>query len=273
MSAFSGAQPAGGGPDLELVDRVERASLAGWPPTIVDERADGWILRATPGLERGRSCHALTPRVRALASGELPVAVERVRAWSARHGIRGGIQVSPLELHTQLVPALVAAGWSPTWQVSVMVAERERVLASPLAPLPGWACQRHASPGWLACWAACEPELDPLIIAAHARTVFAAIGARGIFGRLGEAAVGLAVEDPGGEWAGLFSLIVHQQLRGQGLGRRLVQSLVAAVSAPRIYLQVTVENAVARNLYTSLGFRPLYRYQHLLAPAGWADNR
>ncbi len=262
--------------DLSLVDQIERASLWGWPPTAVEDLSDGWILRATPGLDRGRSCHALTPRLRALDDGELPGALERVRAWSATHGIRGGLQVSPLEVHGDLVPRLAAAGWEPTWRCWVMVADRLDALAlgrraddTATDPFP-WSYTRTATTDWLANWAACDPRADGAVIDAHAATVFENLAGRGVFGRLADRASGIAVEDAVGEWAGLFSLVVRPDVRGRGLGRHLLHSLLATVDAEKVYLQVTMDNTVALRLYESLGFRAVHSYQHLLAPVGWA---
>ena len=81
------------------------------------EQPDGWLLRATPGLDRGRSNHALTP-CRPLAEREVAPAIDRVCAFAAQHRIRPGIQVSPLELHRGLSAALDQRGWEgqfPTW--------------------------------------------------------------------------------------------------------------------------------------------------------------
>ncbi len=272
--------------DLGLVDRIECAGVECWPPTCVDALPSGWILRATPGLDGGRLGHALTPRTRRLEDGELAVALERVRAWSALHGIRGGLQVTPLELQGASVPGLVAAGWEPLWKCWVMAADRADALeraarrgstdqrAAAAVGLRGraevWTSARQPDSRWLATWAACQPSLTRQVVESHAATTFAAMGERGVFGRLGDSATGVAVEDAGGEWAGLFSLVVRPDRRGCGLGRRLCQSLLADVSAPRIYLQVTMDNAVALALYTSLGFRPVHSYQHLQAPPGWA---
>ncbi len=261
--------------DLALVDRIERAALWGWPPTDVEELADGWVLRATPGIERGRSCHALTPRLRPLEDAELPAALERVQAWSALHGIRGGLQVSPLELHAELLPRLITAGWEPSWQVRVMATDREDALnrarrADQAGEGPPWSCEREPTPDWLENWAECDPRALRGMLYAHATTVFRNMAGRGHFGRLGASASGIAVEDGVGEWAGLFSLVVRPDVRGRGLGRRLVRCLLDTLTAEKIYLQVAMDNPVAIRLYESLGFRTVYSYQHVLAPEGWA---
>lgn len=266
--------------DLGLVDALERASITCWPPTYVEDCSDGWVLRATPGIERGRSSFALTPRMRSLASGELPVALERVRAWSKVHGLRGGVQFSPLELHGDCLASLLAAGWEPAWHCWVMSVDRLEALkraealglgvaTSQLAEAP-WVVEREASPAWVANWMACQPAVSRAAVDLNVRTVFGYMGARGIFGRVGSLTSGIAVEDEVGDWTGLYSLVVRADARGQGLGRQLVRSLLETTQTRRVFLQVETQNDVALALYRSFGFQISHSYQHLLAPAGWA---
>lgn len=214
------------------------------------------MLRATPGLDRGRSNNALTP-LRALARGEIAPALRRVEAFAARHGIAPGIQVSPEHVHGDLLEELDARGWSERWPALVMV-------AAPGAP----ACadelivEEHASAGWLGAWAACEGRSD---IAAHAETVFALLRGRAWFARLGDEAVAIGV--PGSGLLGLFCIAVHPQRRRQGLGAAVVGALRARVEGATPYLQVEAANAPAIALYRKLGFREVYRYRHRVAPA------
>lgn len=58
----------------------------------------------------------------------------------------------------------------------------------------------------------------------------------------------------------LHNVAVHPEARSQGVGRALVERLVAdarARSAERVLLEVRVGNAPARALYTRLGFETL----------------
>ncbi|MET0430382.1 MAG: GNAT family N-acetyltransferase [Microvirga sp.] len=70
---------------------------------------------------------------------------------------------------------------------------------------------------------------------------------------------------------GLYDIVVAPELRGIGLGRRVVSSLMAwgcSQGAHTAYLQVLEANTVARSLYGALGFAPAYRYVHRIMPAG-----
>ncbi len=73
--------------------------------------------------------------------------------------------------------------------------------------------------------------------------------------------VGLGVVD--GDCLTLFEIAVDETLRGRGLGRAVVNSLLhwgKAQGARYAHLQVTSDNAAAAQLYKSVGFRELYRY-------------
>lgn len=74
---------------------------------------------------------------------------------------------------------------------------------------------------------------------------------------------GLGVVERG--YVGLYDIVVAPDLRGIGLGRRVVSSLMAwgcQEGAHSAYLQVREENEVARSLYGALGFATAYRYTH-----------
>jgi ribosomal protein S18 acetylase RimI-like enzyme len=70
-------------------------------------------------------------------------------------------------------------------------------------------------------------------------------------------------------YVGLYDIVVAPELRGIGLGRRVVTSVMAwgrDAGAHTAYLQVREDNAVAQALYTTLGFEPAYRYAHRVMP-------
>lgn len=240
-----------------LVRRLEAHAIEAWPATVTERVDGGWVLRATPGLDRGRSNHALTP-CRPLWSNEIPGAIERVEAFARAHGIHTGIQVSPLSLHGALERELDRRGWGKRWPVLVLAARRDsQTWSSSAVP------ERtdRATPEWLGTWARCEPGRD---VDSHARTVFGLLAGRATFARLDDAAVAIAVEADG--VVGLFCLAVDPERRRAGLGTRLVRALLAGSAAGVAYLQVEESNAPAVALYRRLGFGEAYRYCHRLAP-------
>lgn len=80
---------------------------------------------------------------------------------------------------------------------------------------------------------------------------------------------GLGVVERG--YVGLYDIVVAPDLRGIGLGRRVVASLMAwgcREGAHTAYLQVREENEVAVSLYRTLRFSRAYRYTHRVMPGG-----
>jgi ribosomal protein S18 acetylase RimI-like enzyme len=251
---FSRAMPVD-----RLVSRLEAHAVEAWPATVSERVDGGWVLRATPGLDRGRSNHALPP-CRPLWAGEIPEAIERVEAFARKHGIPAGIQVSPLSLHRALTQELDRRGWGTRWPVLVLAAQIDGTAEPPAGLVLDLA--DHATPDWLAAWARCEPGRD---VDAHAETVFRRLAGRATFARMADdAAVGIAVEADG--LVGLFCLAVDPIRRRSGLGTALVRALLAGSRADVAYLQVEEGNAPAVALYTRLGFAEAYRYCHRVAP-------
>jgi N-acetylglutamate synthase len=257
----------------ELIERIESHCVFAWPAQVVERAADGWVLRATPGLQgRGRSNHALAPPW-SLSTAEISVALQRVAAFAADHGIECGIQVGPLEAHIPLLDQVAASGWEIQQSVLVMAAATDAITAAEPAPADGDAqftleITDRVTPEWVAAWQICEPNRDN--ISEHVDTVFKLMEetlAPGTvrFARSGDLAVGIAVESDG--IIGLFCLAVNPSQRRQGVGRKLVRGLLAGSSAPLVYLQVFSGNQAGIGLYDSLGFDEVYRYCHCVAPA------
>ncbi len=240
--------------NLELTRRLEAAAVAGWPATVTRAAPGGWLLRATPGLDRGRSNNALTP-CRALDDAEIAPAIELVRSFSDEYSIRPGIQVSPVELHDPLQDVLDRGGWSRQWQTVVMTGPA-RAIPAPAARV---SADDHASREWLRAWGRCEPGRD---LDAHANTVFSLLRGRACFARIGSEAVGIGVVHD--RLAGMFCVAVDPAHRREGLGTAIVSALLERLGdgAELGYLQVEDGNAAGRGLYEKLGFTEHYRYCH-----------
>jgi len=234
-----------------FIARLEAHALRAWPASIVREAPGGWLLRATPGLDRARSNNALPP-CRQLAGAEIGPAVDAVEAFAAEQGIRPGVQVSPGHLHDALDAELERRGYEPGWPTDVLVgAAPAAVDSSPLI------VDDHASAQWLDTWARAEGRDDA---AAHAATVFALLAGGAHFARFGDHAAGIAV--PGDGLCGLFCLAVAPDQRRRGIGERLVRALAAHAGEPQVYLQVEASNIAAHALYARLGFERAYGYRH-----------
>jgi ribosomal protein S18 acetylase RimI-like enzyme len=258
--------------DLRQVAAIEAHCVKAWPPAFVEHTDDGWVLRATPGLPgRGRSNHALPP-VRAIDPSEYDVALDRALGFAAGHGVEGGLQISPTDLHAPLIDWVQDRGWSLGQDVLVMAADTQAVAACAHSDGPRGGrrgdgdflelvVEDGATPDWVAAWAHCDRRPD---IEDHLAHVFPRMAGIAKFVHDGTRAVGISVELDG--IVGLFCLAVDPDLRRQGLGKALVRSMLAQHSAPLTYLQVFSRNTAGVALYRSLGFAEIYRYRHALAP-------
>ncbi|MDQ6732081.1 MAG: GNAT family N-acetyltransferase [Actinomycetota bacterium] len=250
--------------DLNLVRRLETAARRGWPAATERETPGGWVLRATPGLDRGRCNHALTP-CRALAGRELAGAIASVVSFADEHGLRPGIQVSPIALHGRLESELDARGWEQQGSTLVLAGPPPAAFAS---LDPELVICDHADEEWLAAWGRCEPGRD---VVAHAATVFAALRGRACFARVGHVAVVIGV--PWAGTIGMFCLAVDPARRREGLARGLAGGLLhPPCHGELIYVQVEAGNTAALSLYQRLGLREVYRYRHRVAPASSRDQ-
>lgn len=252
----------------ELIERIESHCVLAWPAQVVERTADGWVLRATPGLlGRGRSNHALAPPW-SLSTAEIKLALQRAADFAAGHGIECGIQVGPLDVHIPLLDEVAARDWDIQQSVLVMTGATEAIVASEPATADSAAelaleITDRVTPEWMAAWESCEPERQNT--REHVDSVFKLMEGTARFARSGDRAVGIAVEHDG--IIGLFCLAVNPSRRRQGLGRKLVRELLAECSAPLTYLQVFSGNEAGVGLYNCLGFAEAYRYCHCVAPA------
>lgn len=246
---------------IELIRRLEAHALGAWPATIVEQTSDGWTLRATPGLDRGRNNNALTPR-RGLSAPEIERGLRDVARFSERHGIRSGVQVSPAHLHGELLAELDRRGWQTQWPTVVMTAPPVAGATPGSSAVAALAIDDSATPEWLSTWARCEGR-SAASAAAHAETVYARLRGRAWFANLDNAAVAIAV--PGDGLLGLFCIAVDPERRRTGLGTALLRALQTRAPTATAYLQVEQRNTGAIALYERLGFTRAYEYLHRTA--------
>ena len=247
--------------DRALIQALETRLVNAWPAFEI-EVADGWLLRFAEGYSK--RANAATPL---MADSRLDDGlVEHILGAFEARGIDPCFRLTGME----------ASG------ADAALSERGFVAYDPS----------------LCMTAAIEPDLDgdeaveiepvakPDWIEAAARAYGGDKSNHDILGRIvrrirepaafatlnldGQAAAwGFAVAERG--FVGLYDIVVAPDLRGLGLGRRLVSSLMAwgrEAGAARAYLQMRESNEVAGALYASLGFATAYRYTHRIpAPA------
>ncbi|HYF54779.1 MAG TPA: GNAT family N-acetyltransferase [Salinarimonas sp.] len=241
--------------DRVLTAALESRLVNAWPAFEV-ALVEGWLLRFASGYsKRANSASPMVPGAD-LDKGLIRHIVARFEA----RGITPTFRLTGLE-HPGVEARLEAFGlrdFDPTFcMVAPIDTAEDPDSAVQIEPEP--------SPAWIRAAAGAyggdkaDRELLGMIVGRiREETAFATLV-------LDDRPVawGLGVTERG--FTGLYDIVVAPDLRGLGLGRQVVRSLMAwgcRLGATRAYLQVRESNEVARALYRSLGFEDAYRYRH-----------
>lgn len=232
---------------------LESAFLSAWP--ALSTAFDGlWVARLAAGYsKRANSVVCLG------ADGDAD-RIDRIEAHYARHGQPALFRLNPL---------------APDWLDAELARRGYTVLDPTLtltmpgggAAVPDWRAEATASAAWCAAYAAASG-----IDGRHCATMqamFARLVPEAAFGTLHVDGVpaGWAMVVRDGTLAAIFDVIVRPDLRGRGLGRRLMRAVMAETAGRIAWLQVTEANTAARALYASLGFTEAHRGHYRVAPA------
>lgn len=253
------AAPGGPDPHRFSAETLQRIALPGW---LGEHEALGeWTLRSAGGFTgRANSC---------LAVGDpgiaYPEAAERIRRYSAEHGIAPWAQVvtgSPPDL------GLVELGWAPVYVATAVYVVRLAELLGRTLPDPQIEVSEDLTDGWLAGYRESRPhDADPrmlrLILDGQPPRAFGAATDRsGLF------AIGRGHLASG--WLGLAAIWTRPERRRSGWGTRILFALghwAARAGARYAYLQVAEENTDAVRTYERLGFARHHGYRYLVSPS------
>lgn len=247
--------------DRALLARAEEAGLnASAPPQ--QRLVGGWLLRLSPGkAKRARCANAIAASVR-----PLDAQLERVQAAYAAAQLPCIVRITPFTQPPSLDAELHARGWHRFDDTRVMLIERLDGFAAPPAAPAGLRAEAPGNGGYAE--AVGRLRGSPLAQRqAHAERLAASpVPYRGLLLKDEEGAVvacaQMAIED---ELVGLYDVFTAPSQRGRGLARWLCATLLAqarAAGAQAAYLQVDADNAAARHVYASMGFRDGYAYHY-----------
>lgn len=245
---------------------LERAAFEAWQAEEVSALGP-WRLRAMRGVtKRANSVWA--------APGEPPGgfarAIAEAEAWYAARGLPTIFQIAPLA-DPRLDALLAERGYPAIEPVSFQIASAERVARLTARPGVRAECASALTEPWFdlsgrrgrfqgdasAVYRALLERIAPRAGFASARHGDAALGA-----------VGLTIVAP--PLAGVFSMLTQPEQRRLGLAEALLGEIARfalARGAARLYLQVDVESAPARRLYTRAGFVETHRYHYRVRSA------
>ncbi|MGO4706952.1 GNAT family N-acetyltransferase [Microvirga sp. 2MCAF38] len=248
--------------DASLILGLESRLLNAWP-SFDYQIYDGWILRLAKGYSK--RANSVTPFAQgaSLDDALLDHMIAQFRAADVTPTFRlSGLEADGVDA---LLQARGFMEREPTLVLQARIngdADLDPEVLIELAATKRWVREAAHSYGGDK---ADEDALFEIVTRIRQTTAFATL-------HLDDRAVawGLGVAERG--YLGLYDIVVAPDLRGIGLGRRVVGSLIAwgrAVGAHTAYLQVREENAVALALYTGLDFTPAYRYRHRILSPGF----
>lgn len=241
--------------ELNLMRRIEEASLNAWPP-LQQILYDGWLLRYANGYTR--RANSVNP----VYAGWLPVAekIKRAEQFYNNRQLRPIFRLTPFVQPENLDQLLEQAGYSHAVLTSVQVLDLATMSPQMISVTRRW---DSPDPEWIEAYVQMNGVAAANLPAL--RGILANIAPRRCFMLLlnqdQPVACGLGVLETG--YVGLFDIVTDPAFRGQGLGAQLIGSILTwakAQGAQQAYLQVMVDNTPALNLYRKLGFQEIYRY-------------
>ena len=246
--------------DFSLIIGLESRLLNAWP-SFDYQTYDGWILRLASGYsKRANSATPFLPNA-TLEDELIDYMIARFIEANVRPTFRlNGVQASDVDERLRL------RGFKEIEPTHVLTAP---VKAGDCEIDPEVTLEPQVSKRWVreAAEAYGGDKTDDEILL----RIVSRIRQKAAFAtlRLDDKPVawGLGVVERG--YVGLYDVVVAPDLRGIGLGRRVVSSLMAwgcGQGAHTAYLQVREENEIARSLYGAFGYEIAYRYTHRVMP-------
>lgn len=247
--------------DPNLILGLESRLLNAWP-SFDYQAYDGWILRLAGGYtKRANSATPLMPGARL----DEPL-IDHMIAQFVDRNIRPTFRLNGLQ-DASVDEQLRERGFLEIEPTRVLLTRIE----GDCTPDPDVLLESEVSPRWVRDAShsyggekADEAKLTQIVSRIRQRAAFATL-------HLDDRPVawGLGVAERG--YVGLYDIVVAPDLRGIGLGRRVVNSLISwgcLEGAHSAYLQVRAENEIAGSLYSTLGFEVAYDYTHRVMPGG-----
>ncbi|MBK8769157.1 MAG: GNAT family N-acetyltransferase [Rhizobiales bacterium] len=243
--------------DLALTQALEERLLIVWPAVTTLLRED-WAVRFANGYSgRANSASPLRPRA-TISAGFL----DDVEQFYRAAGLPPQFRLTPLA-EIGMEELLVARGYRIKDRAITMTVALESAPSGD----PRVTVADVPEVGWLHGISARQEPSKRSPDHLHAITSRISVPAGFATLRLNgtDCGFGFCAIDRG--WAEIGLVVVDGAVRGTGLGRVLVSSIMswaAARGARNAFLQVDIENTPACRLYGSLGFTPVYDYATLV---------
>ncbi|TDF99558.1 GNAT family N-acetyltransferase [Paenibacillus piri] len=246
----------------ELIIQLERLALHTWPAssTVV---SGPWMYRVSGGITK-RANSVWTAAGPSFPDGDWLAEAEQYYREREQPVLFHISDASPRALDE----ALAANGYAKEVPCSVLVARTDTVVAN-TGTDDAHPFRVTVRPQYDEAWLSSFLRMEGFGEERRAfyRQLFAQLTPLAGFFMLEldgrSAAVGTSVVEEG--WAGFINIAVDASLRGQGIGRRLLNEMAVwsrCSGAEGLYLQVADDNEAALRLYAKAGYTRLYRYHY-----------
>ena len=248
-----------------MIRRLEELSANAWPG-LRSVLVDGWIIRFAEGYSRRANC--VLPLYPGTAS--LAEKIAQCEALALSRGAEPIFKLTSAALPEELEAELERRGYVHEADTSVLVLEKLQPTEVLLPDNLRIRVTENLENLWFAFYSATGGLNERQAAAAQAIMDHIVPQRRFVLleGEDGPVACALTVVEDG--WAGVFDVAVRQDLRGRGLGRRIMASTLAEAAtagAHRSYLQVFRGNRPAEELYRQLGYTAAYPYWYRVKKA------
>jgi GNAT superfamily N-acetyltransferase len=238
-----------------MIRTLEELAANAWP-SLQTMLYDGWVLRFAEGYtRRANSVHPLYPGGLDV-DGKIAACERLYQSW----GLTVVFKMTPAAQPEHLDDLLAARGYTVDARTSVQVLDLNGL---DKAPVPTTQLAESLSDEWLDAFGRMSRLNDERKAIARRllSNLLLTFRCASIRHQDQIAACGLGVCQD--RHVGLYDIVVDENLRRQGLGKRLVLDLLAWAKrggAQTAYLQVMSNNEPALRLYAGLGFREAYQY-------------
>ncbi len=238
--------------DIRLMEEI---ALNAWP-ALQTMLMDGWVVRFANGYTKRANC--VNPLY--VSAEPLKRKIEACERLYFARGLKSVFKITPASLPAELDAVLAGDGYGREARTGVQILNLDQ-----------WAIDRDKGvelySDFAADWHGAYCMMNG-IAPEHHETVGRLLELQfqdkrlAVLRREGKvAACGLGVKQD--RFLGIFDIVVNPKMRRQGFGKAVVEGLLTwgkQEGARTAYLQVTVENEPARQLYEKMGFYEEYQY-------------
>lgn len=245
--------------DIRLMEEI---TMNAWP-ALQTMLMDGWVIRFANGYTKRANC--VNPLY--VSTEPLKRKIEACERLYFARGLKSVFKITSASLPVELDAVLAGDGYGREARTGVHMLNLEQ-----------WVIGRDKGvelySNFAADWHGAYCTMNG-IAPEHHETVGRLLELQfqdkrlAVLRREGKvAACGLGVKQE--RFLGIFDIVVNPKMRRQGFGKAVVEGLLAwgkQEGAKRAYLQVTVENEPARQLYEKMGFYEEYQYWYRVKQA------